>query len=285
MSVVRLMLLFIAANAFPVLCKADSVTEDIADSYFAYHDEKKTLSFLQGRPASGKQKDYLRVDSARRLIKKLAKDDPSVRVEQARNRMLGWRADMQYLSAGADCEPQTTAMFDQMLTDMEPLLEVATKHWTLGTPKRWGHDDNEWREYYAYENLKDENNRFIGQFKKQAKTVFAKCSDQKGFAYDQWKMNHIDRQIKRANKRIRNRFQAGQITADVYYLALTELEALRQARNRHKYDENRGLWTNFDPQTAPYYKSLNQLLALGNGASTGAFLLPLEQSESLPLSN
>ncbi|MDA9219574.1 hypothetical protein N9O79_02510 [Luminiphilus sp.] len=253
---------------------ADSAGRKIADSYFEYHDNKQTLKYLQGRPAASKQKDVLRIKEALKLIKELGKDDPSVRVEQARNRMLGWKADIQYLSAGADCEPRTKAMFDQLLSDMEPLLSKATADWKAGSPKRWGHDDKEWREYYSYQNIRGINNKFIKQFKKRERNAsFQKCSAEKGFEYDQLKMNHIDRQIKRAKKQINKRAKRGDIGPLTHQLALLEISRLSDARNFTKREENRGLWTNFDPHTEPFYRSLAQILLLGEGKSSGSFFL------------
>jgi hypothetical protein len=263
---------------------ADSAGRSIADSYFEYHDKKQTLEYLQGRPATSKQKDVLLIKEALDLIDELLEDDPSVRVEQARNRMLGWKADIQYLSAGADCEPRTKAMFDQLLSDMEPLLEKATAHWEAGKPKRWGHDDNEWREYYSYQNLRGVNNKFIQQFKKKEREAsFQKCSAEKGFEYDQWKMNHIDRHIKRAKKQINKRAKKGEIGALTHQLALLEISRLSDARNFNKREENRGLWTNFDPYTEPSYQSLSQLLLLGEGKSSGGFLLQEVSSSHKPI--
>ena len=186
--------------------------------------------------------------------------------------MLGWKADIDYLRAGADCEPKSQAMFDQMLKGMESLHERANEDLIAGTPRRWGYDNTPY-EYYKYEEIRYENNRFIKQFKKRKQPIFQKCSDEKGLPYVTWKMNHIDRQIKKANKRLKNRLNEGQISPALHQTALRELDIVREARNFTKNEENRGLWTNFDPYTEPSFTLLNQILMLADGVSSGSFLL------------
>ena len=272
MKTFPLMIFVAGMSAASAMCFADDDFWDIADSYSNYQKDKRTLAYRQGQSATSEQKNYLRAKEVWRAIKKLKPDDRSVRVEKARNRMLGWKADIDYLRAGADCEPKSTAMFDQMLKGMKSLHERANEDLIAGTPRRWGYNNTPY-EYYKYEEIRYENNRFIQQFKKRKQPIFQKCSDEKGLPYVTWKMNHIDRQIKKVNKRINNRLNHGQISPALHQMALRELDLLRAARNFNKYEENRGLWTNFDPHTEPSFTSLNQLLALGDGVSSGSFLL------------